>query len=881
MLAMRNLVVIILACAPVSAFRVRHNSKRTRETHDVGRGVPMNETIGSAQAQAPKAVVEYQLVAESSNLTGALSPRRIGGPSTESWLTDALKNLLADIAALFNSFLETLVDLRLAGQIVDYVIDFTCNTGNDCPVYYAECVSPYSLHGHRPTSRCSDIMSKEGTGLICASWNRNVYGYYPCWGTDQSVEDECEARCPSSMLWSDVVHLPKICPLYKDTFCPLLQSESSAAMRHALKVLAVKALHPDAWIPEDASGQRTFNGWMSLVLKTLAGVGLAVPGTRNPSIYRGLFPELYSYKDCLAANNNVHEACKHHVEYDENPALKREAAYQLAVSVRGYNYQNSCRGENLNMANFGAVGLGIDISSMANWCKQSDKGSNAVHDDECVGIAGNVPQSRPREPVGNLEQSSCDGVNWATMEKVYDADLGVCLGKDGYSPLKVWKHEGLLSDTQVGLYMTEEGTNKVKLTLNNRGSELPDLSALPASLASEDFEASALWRQLPEAIKDWLFTDFLIYPSDDSICGDGNVKVHTGFQNAYKTFKNYTRTQNPAGQSYLDEVAAIITAKMAAGKEVELYISGHSLGAALAVVMAYDIYCHQSDSSHASINSVLTFSKNSAANKATGPLIVTFGEAPVWWGKRSAAGFAAAVPASVHMRVNTCGQETTESGTFYSGDLVGLAMDHSTDDDQGFRKRADSADFQCAWVSKTFFARASSTGLDSASMTEPGTVISPATVDQFTSSSCAGALVVGGVSVFDSAIFCHFGDRYMEGMVNDRGVENSIAANSSVPRKSLFHSYNRPKADTRATCQDLGTYSYDGESYADVPQVLAEYALRNVVSDILNIPLGEIFDRLAARTAAVQSVLGDVQAKYDVLNTTAEGLFSVDLLYGS
>jgi len=233
------------------------------------------------------------------------------------------------------------------------------------------------------------------------------------------------------------------------------------------------------------------------------------------------------------------------------------------------------------------------------------------------------------------------------------------------------------------------------------------------------------------------------------------------------------------------------------------------------------------------------------------------------------------------MSATPCGQETTESGTFYSGDLVGLAMDHSTDDDQGFRKRADSADFQCAWVSKTFFARASSTGLDSASMTEPGTVISPATVDQFTSSSCAGALVVGGVSVFDSAIFCHFGDRYMEGMVNDRGVENSIAANSSVPRKSLFHAYNRPKADTRATCQDLGTYSYDGESYADVPKVLAEYALRNVVSDILNIPLGEIFDRLAARTGAVQSVLGDVQAKYDVLNTIAEDLYSFDLLYGS
>jgi len=167
-------------------------------------------------------------------------------------------------------------------------------------------------------------------------------------------------------------------------------------------------------------------------------------------------------------------------------------------------------------------------------------------------------------------------------------------------------------------------------------------------------------------------------------------------------------------------------------------------------------------------------------------------------------------------------------------------------------------------------------------MTEPGTVISPTTVDQFTSSSCAGALVVGGVSVLDSAIFCHFGDRYMEGMVNDRGVENSVArANSSVPRKSLFHGYNRPKAETRATCQDLGTYSYDGESYADVPQVLAEYDLRNVVSDILNIPLKEIFDRLAARTGAMQSVLGDVQAKYDFLNTVAEDLFSADNVYSS
>jgi len=299
-------------------------------------------------------------------------------------------------------------------------------------------------------------------------------------------------------------------------------------------------------------------------------------------------------------------------------------------------------------------------------------------------------------------------------------------------------------------------------------------------------------------------------------------------------------------------------------------------------VMAYDVYCHQFDATHASINSVLTFSKNSAANKATGPFLVTFGEAPVWWGKKSAAAFAAAVPANVHMRINTCGQETTDSGTFYSGDLVGLAMDYSEDDDQGYRKRADTADFQCAWVSKTFFARASSTGLDDFSMTDPGTVISPASVDHFTSSSCAGALVVGGVSALDSAIFCHFGDRYMEGMVNDRGVENSVArANSSVPRKSLFHGYHRPKAETRATCQDLGTYSYDGETYADVPRVLAEYDLRNVVSDILNIPVKDIFDRLAARTGAMQSVLGDVQAKYELMDTVAGNLFSVGNVYGS
>merc|ERR1712050_131491 len=118
------------------------------------------------------------------------------------------------------------------------------------------------------------------------------------------------------------------------------------------------------------------------------------------------------------------------------------------------------------------------------------------------------------------------------------------------------------------------------------------------------------------------------------------------------------RTQNPAGQSYLDEVAEVISAKMAAGKEAELYISGHSLGGGLAALMAYDVYCHRSDSSHANINSVLSFSKDRASNKATGPFLMTFGEAPVWYGKRSAAAFAALVPANVHMRTNTCVQET-------------------------------------------------------------------------------------------------------------------------------------------------------------------------------------------------------------------------------
>jgi len=864
--------VIILACAPASAFRIRHaKPKRTNETHGVERSAPTKVALGAAPGE---------LVAEAANSTGALAPKRSQGPSAEFWLTDALVDLLADIGSLFNSLFEALMDTQIASKIVDYIIDETCDTGTPCPVTYAECVSPYSLPGHRAVSRCSDIMSDEGTGLTCAPWNKNVFGYKPCWdpiyGNDAGIERECEERCPSSLEWGDAVHLPEICNLYKDTFCPLLQSESSAAMREALKDLAVKALHPDAWIPEDAStGRRSFNGWMALILKTLAGVGIAFPSTRDEEIYRGLFPELYRYKDCLGGNNNRHDSCKHHVEYDENPALKSEGAYQLTVSIRGYNYQNSCRGENTNMANFGVAGLGIDTSNTANFCRQSDK-TTTGHDSKCVGIAGNVPSSRPREPVGNLEQSSCNGVEWPTMAKVYDADLGVCVGKDAYAPLKVWKHEGLLSDTQVGLFMTEEG-NKVKLTLNNRGSEVPDIAALPTALTSEAFDASALWRQIPETIKDWLFTDFMIYPSDDSICDNRNVKLHTGFQNAYKTFKNYTRTQNPNGQTYLDEVAAIIRAKMAAGKEVELYISGHSLGGGMAVLMAYDIWCHrnQFDATHREINSVLGFSKDKRNGRATGPFLVTFGEAPVLWGKRSAAGFAAAVPANVHMRVNTCGQETTASGTFYSGDLVGLSMDYSADDDQGYRRRAGTADFQCAWVSKTFFARASSTGLDSRSMTEPGTVISPGSVDLATSSSCAGALLVGGVSLFDSAIFCHFLDRYMEGMVNDRGVENNFAVANSEPRKSMFHEYNRPKAETRATCQNLGTYSYSGETYRDIPQVLAEYDLRNVVSDVLNIPVGEIFDRLASRTSASGSVLGDIQAKYESLTSIATGLYGI------
>jgi len=880
MLAMRSLALIVLACALASGFRVRRPSSRTEKA---GRKAPPVGTADPAQAPASTPAVEYQLAAESSSLTGTLSQRLEGGTEVQffNWFTNLLTNLLGRIGERFHGILDALLDLNVVSDIVDYVIDSTCDSGNDCPVTMAECVSPYSKSGRRPISQCSDITSREGTGLICAPFNRNVYGYKPCGliSSDRDIERACNRRCPSSLRWSDFIRLPEICGLYKDTLCPVLQSEDSAAWRDAAKELAKEALHPDAWIPVNrATGNRTFNGWMALVVKTAAGAGLALPGTKDPSIYRGMFPEQYRYKDCLAANNNMHEACKHHVEYDENPALKREAAYQLAVITRGYNYQNSCRGEEFNMAKFGAVGLGIEQSDMSNWCKQSDKRPNFVHV-ECSGIAGNVPPSRPKEPVGNLEQSSCEGVNWGEMAKVYDADLGVCVGKDAYSPVKVWKHHGLLSDTKVGLYMTEEGPNKVKLTLNVRGSELPDLSTLPEALTSEAFEDSALWRQLPATIKDWLFTDFNVFPRDDSICGNADVRVHNGFQNAYKTFKAYTRTQNPAGQSYLDEVAEVISAKMAAGKEVEFYISGHSLGAAMAALMAYDVYCHRSDSAHGNINSVLSFSKDRAANKATGPLLMTFGEAPVWYGKRSAAAFAAAVPASVHMRINTCGQETNVTGadTFYGGDIVGLAMDFSTDDDQGFRKRADGADFQCAWVSKTFFARASSTGLDSASMIENSTVIAPAAVDHATSSSCAGLLTVGGVSVFDSAIFCHFCDRYMEGLVNDRGVENNFAARnlSGVARRSMFHEYNRPKAETRATCQDLGTYSYDGESYVDVPQVLAEYELRNVVTDLLNIPVGEIYDRLAARTGMTQRISGEIQAKGEGLKAIAEGLFGV------
>ena len=86
-----------------------------------------------------------------------------------------------------------------------------------------------------------------------------------------------------------------------------------------------------------------------------------------------------------------------------------------------------------------------------------------------------------------------------------------------------------------------------------------------------------------QLIGDWLGADLNLAPVADRICHDPNVQIHNGVQNAYLIM----------GHDIITKLQELLR-QMRAGhpsKPIKIFVTGHSLGAALADMFTYDLSC--------------------------------------------------------------------------------------------------------------------------------------------------------------------------------------------------------------------------------------------------------------------------------------------------
>ena len=137
-----------------------------------------------------------------------------------------------------------------------------------------------------------------------------------------------------------------------------------------------------------------------------------------------------------------------------------------------------------------------------------------------------------------------------------------------------------------------------------------------------------------QMLGDWFGSDANVVPTDDIVCGAEGVKIHNGFQNAWMLQR----------ADVIARLRQVVQEKRATGKPLKVFVTGHSLGAALAASATYDIWCHGGEAGGELIGEPLFGT-------------ITYGQPILFYGQSSIAAYKSTVPNTRRMRISTCARE--------------------------------------------------------------------------------------------------------------------------------------------------------------------------------------------------------------------------------
>lgn len=225
-------------------------------------------------------------------------------------------------------------------------------------------------------------------------------------------------------------------------------------------------------------------------------------------------------------------------------------------------------------------------------------------------------------------------------------------GSDPFVEIKSWSHQSKHDDGELDWtgHDTQSSTYEIEfddeylMVYQLRGSENPDFDFSDGLQSAKKTKENAA-----SIVQDWLGSDFEVTPADDEICKKAGVKIHSGFQKAYKS-------QRVEAIAYIKKRLQEIKAQTT--KTVKLFVTGHSLGAAQASLAAYDFHCNK-------------HFKDSVGDHV---YLITQGQPVLYHGDVSLKAYQSTVPATHRIRQMAVSAVTIKGNTFTVGDMVGMSF---------------------------------------------------------------------------------------------------------------------------------------------------------------------------------------------------------------
>jgi hypothetical protein len=332
-----------------------------------------------------------------------------------------------------------------------------------------------------------------------------------------------------------------------------------------------------------------------------------------------------------------------------------------------------------------------------------------------------------------------------------DSDL-YCTASNQYYPInytEAWtvqyhSNDMMSQGTKAALY-TQQMLDEQLLILNVRGSETVDLGAMVRGLQKEKYMVDI--NSINDVVQDWMGTDLFVMPAEDSTCNKPGVKMHTGWQLAWKRVRDK-----------VIEAANRLLGRLRNERPnipIKFFITGHSLGGGVSAVASYDLWCNQWLD-----NQIIPASKYTEQ-----VFTITFGQPIVFYQYASVTAYQSTVPVTNRLRASACGHLSSTSVLnnpldFYSCDIVTVTV--------GVLGAGESyvqphdGDFQALWVNKVQLGQGSTWNHEAIA------------------GDCYGGLSheawgdVSGANLLDflSPGWCHLLDRHLQGCNHDSSTLN-------------------------------------------------------------------------------------------------------------